>query len=191
MFGLFSSSESFNQDLGSWDFSSVITMDRMLENSGLSTENYDATLIGWATQEVQSDLTLGATGLTYCDGAEARQSLIDGSGWTIIDAGLATDCVSTNLNEDDNLPISFSLNQNYPNPFNPTTLISFDLQVSGQVRLVIYDLMGRAVQTLVNGSLSAGSHDVTFDASQLSSGVYLYRLDAPGFISTRKMMLVK
>ncbi|CAN5428108.1 hypothetical protein BH23BAC3_BH23BAC3_28250 [soil metagenome] len=91
----------------------------------------------------------------------------------------------------DEIPTLSALHQNYPNPFNPTTMINFDIPVAGHVRVVIYDLTGRSVQTLVDGQLSAGSHQVTFDAGRLSSGVYLYRLETAGFTATRKMMLMK
>ena len=194
MESMFQNAESFDQNLGGWSVIGVTRMENMLNNSGLSVENYDKTLIGWNTQSVQPDVNLYANGLQYCrgEGADARQSLIDNNMWTIVDSGLATDCIPTSLDETNNdLPVDFSLNQNYPNPFNPTTQINFDLPDAGQVQLVIYDLTGRAVQTLVNGNLPAGSHLVTFDASQLSSGVYLYRLSSPGFTATRKMMLVK
>jgi hypothetical protein len=92
---------------------------------------------------------------------------------------------------DDALPTAFSLEQNYPNPFNPTTVISYQLPVVSSVRIVIYDLLGREVAVLVNERKAAGSYEVQFDASGLSSGVYLYRLTAGSFTQTLKMVAVK
>ena len=89
------------------------------------------------------------------------------------------------------LPQQITLDQNYPNPFNPSTTIDFDLVEPGSISLKVYDLKGREIATLVDGHLSAGNHTVQFDASDLSSGVYYYTLQAAGVQSTRKMLLVK
>jgi hypothetical protein len=93
-------------------------------------------------------------------------------------------------------PKEFSLAQNYPNPFNPTTAIDFNLAVDSKVTLKVFDVLGQEIITLVNGNLSAGSHKVSFDASSLNSGVYLYRIDATGidgktFSAVKKMILNK
>ena len=85
----------------------------------------------------------------------------------------------------------FKLQANYPNPFNPSTEIRFNLPRASEVRLTVHDLLGRKVATLVDERLPAGSQTVTFDAGNLSSGVYLYRLQADGYSETRKMLLVK
>tara|TARA_R110000868_G_scaffold306734_4_gene568172 strand:+ start:40570 stop:42786 length:2217 start_codon:yes stop_codon:yes gene_type:complete len=85
----------------------------------------------------------------------------------------------------------FRLSQNYPNPFNPSTNISFTLPASGEVNLTVYNLLGQEVATLVNNRMGSGSHSVRFDASRLSSGVYIYRLVSEGFSQTKKMMLIK
>jgi hypothetical protein len=93
--------------------------------------------------------------------------------------------------DDDQSPTEFALSQNFPNPFNPSTVIGYQLSVSGRARLTVYDVLGREIANLVDGEMPAGSHTVTFDASKLTSGIYMYRLQAGGQILTRKMMLVK
>jgi hypothetical protein len=89
------------------------------------------------------------------------------------------------------IPTEFSLSQNYPNPFNPTTTITYDLPVSSMVRVGVFDLLGREVSVLVNEWKKAGVHEVKFDASGISSGVYLCRLQAGDFVDTRKLVLVR
>lgn len=94
-------------------------------------------------------------------------------------------------NEDDELPFAFTLQQNYPNPFNPTTSIQFAVPASGQVTLEVFDILGRAVNTLVDGVVNAGEHTIEFDAASLPSGMYLYRLSAGEKVTTKKMLLLK
>jgi hypothetical protein len=85
----------------------------------------------------------------------------------------------------------FRLFQNYPNPFNPETKISYSIPVEEFVSIKVYDILGREVATLVNKKESAGNHEYKFDASKLSSGTYIYKMQAGNFISTRKLMLIK
>lgn len=89
------------------------------------------------------------------------------------------------------LPVKVALEQNFPNPFNPTTVIRYELPVPGEVTLQVYDMIGRNVAVLADGRKDAGIHNVTWDASGLSSGVYIYRLETEGRVLTRKMTLVK
>jgi hypothetical protein len=89
------------------------------------------------------------------------------------------------------LPTNFKLEQNYPNPFNPSTAINFTLPAAGNTVLEVFDIQGRLVSTLVNRELFSGQHSINFDASNLSSGVYIYRLRAGDFSLTRKMTLIK
>ena len=89
------------------------------------------------------------------------------------------------------LPDTYSLGQNYPNPFNPTTTITFALPTESKVMLRVYDALGRVVASLVNRTMSAGSHSVVFDAGDLASGIYFYRLTADDFVQTRKLILLK
>jgi photosystem II stability/assembly factor-like uncharacterized protein len=88
-------------------------------------------------------------------------------------------------------PSSFSLHQNYPNPFNPSTKIKFDIPKGSQVRLKVYDLLGREVAELVNEKLNAGVYEYVWNGAGLPSGVYFYKLEAGGFLQTRRMVLVK
>ena len=88
-------------------------------------------------------------------------------------------------------PVDFELQQNFPNPFNPETKISFSLPKSGFVSLKVYDLLGKEVAVLVSEDLAQGSHSVSFDASQLPSGVYVYQLQTDGVKLSRKMSLLK
>jgi len=97
-----------------------------------------------------------------------------------------------------NAPTIFTLEQNYPNPFNPTTIISYNIpsviSTEGRnlrVQLKVYDLLGREVATLVNEQKPAGSYNVTFDASTLPSGIYMYKLQAGSFSQSKKMILIK
>lgn len=90
-------------------------------------------------------------------------------------------------------PSDFALEQNYPNPFNPTTVIAYRLPVASAVRLELYDALGRKLATLASGRQEAGTHRYALDAARLnlSSGVYLYRLQAGDFVATKKMLLLK
>ena len=88
-------------------------------------------------------------------------------------------------------PITFNLYQNYPNPFNPTTSIQYQVSSNTQVSLKVYDVLGNEVETLVNEENPAGSYEVKFDAAQLSSGIYFYKLQAGSFVETKKMIYLK
>jgi len=97
----------------------------------------------------------------------------------------------TSVKANTSVATTFELSQNYPNPFNPSTQIDFSLPQQSNVQLKVYNTLGQLVATLVNGNLSAGSHSVTFDARNLASGLYIYRLSAGNFTSVKKMMLLK
>jgi len=97
----------------------------------------------------------------------------------------------TLVKNNSNTPNSYRLDQNYPNPFNPTTTISFSLAKAANVKLVVFNVLGQKVATLVDRNLPAGDQSVVFDAGRLSSGVYFYRLDTGDFSSVKKMVLMK
>lgn len=88
-------------------------------------------------------------------------------------------------------PVQYELDQNFPNPFNPSTNIKFSLAYSSSVKLIIYDMLGRQLEVLVNQHLEAGTHNITFNAGMLSSGIYFYKLEAGSFSEIKKMTLVK
>jgi hypothetical protein len=103
------------------------------------------------------------------------------SAWLLTDVEKTTSLV----------PASFELSQNYPNPFNPSTTLEYSISMSSHVVLEVYNILGQTVARLVDGQLTPGTYKTTFDASTLSSGVYLYRLKAGDFVQTRKMILMK
>ena len=90
-----------------------------------------------------------------------------------------------------NIPDGFRLYQNYPNPFNPMTVIRYSLNESGYTTLKVYDALGKEISVLVNEDLKAGIYETEFDASQLPSAVYFYKLSSGNFTETRKMFLLK
>lgn len=112
----------------------------------------------------------------------------------VIDAesGQLIHAVSTSIDDSKSEgPSDYILSQNYPNPFNPSTVISFEIPQLAQTNVTVYDLMGRKIATLLNDALVGGSHSITWNASGLSSGIYVVVLETPDFRSTRKMTLLK
>ncbi len=107
--------------------------------------------------------------------------------WDNVELSTATS-IADNTSD---VPKGYSLNQNYPNPFNPTTQISFELPATSQVTLNVYNTVGQKVAVLANGMFSSGQHSIQIDASNLSSGIYMYRLEADNFSAVRKMTLIK
>lgn len=101
----------------------------------------------------------------------------------VVEGGLST--------EQEDKPEQFTLQQNYPNPFNPTTQIRFGLPNASEVKLEVFNMLGQKVTTLVSEKKSSGWHSVTFDASNLSSGFYIYRIEANNFAESRKLLLIK
>jgi len=93
--------------------------------------------------------------------------------------------------EGGNVPVSYSLSQNYPNPFNPTTVFSYQVPVAGSVRLVVYDFLSREVAVLMDEHKAAGTYRVEFNGAKFSTGVYICRMTAGGFVQSRKMILLK
>ena len=124
------------------------------------------------------------------DGTMAEIHEANNKGWTVleVEGGLPT---SVDESRDETTPTTFNLAQNYPNPFNPATTISFALAKDGHVKLTVFDILGRTVVELIDGVKAAGKHKVIFDANDLSSGLYLYRLETEQYKQVRKMLLVR
>ncbi|MCY7362117.1 MAG: T9SS type A sorting domain-containing protein [Ignavibacteria bacterium] len=187
-------------------------------NSGNSfVTNNTNSFSGWGSDICREDPTLIVTGSW---GASATISLNGGSNWTTISSGLLghgggilvpdrgyiiahqgnnvyklnvqyTVITSISENVITGTPTEFNLSQNYPNPFNPTTNIKFDIPNSGNVSLKVYNELGKEVNNLINSYRSAGKYEINFDATNLSSGIYFYKLETGDFTATKKMLLVK
>ncbi|GBD90992.1 hypothetical protein BMS3Abin04_01716 [bacterium BMS3Abin04] len=156
-------------------------------------------------------VTVGLTDTSYVLTAPTILDILKGDTvtvavqWTVITKGAEADLVAsvdtssfTLVNnvlvgvEDQSVPTSFFVDQNYPNPFNPTTTIKFGLPSDLNVDLRVYDILGQEVKVLMNNQLlRAGVHVVNFNASQLASGTYIYRLRAGNNVTIKKMMLLK
>ena len=112
------------------------------------------------------------------------------SAWSALNS-FTTGAVNGIINGNTGIPNIFTLYQNYPNPFNPTTKIKFDLPLSADVTITLYDVLGKELQIVYSSFTNAGYHEITFDGSRLASGVYYYRIKAGDFTDTKKLILLK
>ncbi len=121
-----------------------------------------------------------------------RGHLLDGTPFVGVDCVvIPEEFAASKAGENEALPLSFTLLQNYPNPFNPTTEISFSLPVASDVTISVYNMLGQTVAVAADEHMTAGHHTVTWDGSNVASGVYFYRLSTSEFTDTKKMMLLK
>lgn len=144
--------------------------------------------------DVAIKMTAGTTSGTFNVGYFVSNAALDFTDPTYYSISLtnAIEVGGTGVtNQANEKPKEFRLLQNYPNPFNATTIIAFDLPVSGMTTLKVYNLLGKEMASLANGYKDAGSHRVIFDASALNSGVYYYRIQSSNFVETKKFVLVK
>lgn len=170
MLAMFQGATAFNLDLSDWDVRDVEIMNNMFNNSGLSTDNYDAILNGWSQQDVNADITLGAEGINYCIGEDARQSLIVNYGWIINDSGL--DCETVTVTDQNQLDLYI-----YPNPSSNV------LHVEGnknELKVIVYDMLGKEV----NRQYITDNLDLT----DLEKGIYLINFSDGLTVSTYKII---
>jgi len=158
---------------------------------------YDGVVINWVQERISLANYLSSEFKIRfqleSDGAVRKD------GWYVDDIGILIYTIPTALQDEVEPVTQFVLEQNYPNPFNPSTKIKFTIPSSVirseekklSVQLKVYDVLGNEVATLVNEKKSAGFYEVVFDASNLSSGIYFYRLVAGSFIQTKKLILLK
>ena len=142
---------------------------------------------GATLQNGVSKRIIGTIGQPLIGRMESQSNLVEAGFWEQSTV-LITDAEESG---DKTLPKEFNLYQNYPNPFNPTTTITFDLPKQSHVILKVYNILGQEVSTLINETKKSGSYKINFNASALSSGVYLYRIQTDDFTRSKKMILLK
>jgi len=156
---------------------------------GSGERAYDFNIITDQWNSVDIPLsTFSDQGLTLND---VHQFKFVGNGTVYLDNYYFTSSLSSVEEVTGAFPTTYALEQNYPNPFNPSTRISFSMLEANNVTLKVYDLLGQEVATLINEFMNAGKFEVSFDASDLPTGTYIYSISAGNFSSVKKMMLVK
>ena len=203
--------EVFNYDVAEPDSASMMQFDGMLLNNSSDDAltidgNPDWKAHAWGNDFIEIGESMRAVKMYYMnkDGRSVfnvgdvigvcgmTETPIDDWGVDITTRGEFT--IGSAVGVSDNKPAmveKFSLANNYPNPFNPSTKIQYSLPTNEFVSLKVYDIIGREVATLVNQQQSAGVYDVNFNASNLTSGIYFYKIDAGSFVDVKKMMLIK
>lgn len=124
-------------------------------------------------------------------GVKKGKLLVEHNGLSKLDSIELIADFMTSVSDENHLPKDFSLSQNYPNPFNPSTSIKYSVSSMQYVKLTVYDILGREIGVLVDGEVGVGEHSVIFDAKNLSSGTYIYRIQAGSFIATKRMILIR
>jgi|GEM_PF-1182679 hypothetical protein len=173
--------QSYRTLNGEWSTPVNITNSDSINNSETHLARYLAQDGNKITAFSFSAYVSGATG-PYTDSTLATTISVSANTYTVAISG---------VNDTKQTVNTFELNQNYPNPFNPSTSIKYSVPSTGKVVLKVYDILGKEVATLVNEVKNAGAYNVTFDASKLASGMYIYSINAGQYTSAKKMMLLK
>ena len=153
-------------------------------------------IISWGGTDVRNTHEVKLlTGATNIPNLKVRFRSIQQSSsdwwWTIDNVNVKGDLLTGVTKNESQIPTEHALLQNYPNPFNPSTKIKFDIPKSSYVKLIVYDVLGREIMTLVDEKLNAGRYEINWDGSDYPSGVYIYKLVAGDFVNVKKMVLLK
>lgn len=160
--------KKYQFELASDEMFSSVQVDSVLSNTSVALDELSVQSTYWWRVRAQNEI-----------------------GWGIFSDPESFTFILTNTSPSGDIPQEYTLSQNYPNPFNPSTIIEFALPEPGDVELVVYNILGREVASLVNSQKQAGYHQVIFDAGHLASGIYIYRLQANEFQLTRQLTLIK
>ncbi|MBE2219455.1 MAG: T9SS type A sorting domain-containing protein [Ignavibacteria bacterium] len=171
-------------------------VDQVLDNPLISNYWFELTtdtvsLANLTRDSLLTDTLRTSSGLTNNINYFWRVKAKNQSGWGTFSQWLRFTTSPLAVTTNGGIPKEFALYGNYPNPFNPVTTIKFDVPVEGLVNIQVFDLLGREVSTLYNNSMKPGSYTISFDASDLSSGFYFYRMNSGSFTSVKKMILIK
>jgi hypothetical protein len=166
-------------------FANATMMYFVATSTGLySTSNLNGSATVWAQE---GSNTIGNVVCTMVKGRDSDEFVAVATHG----AGIYSASNVTSIEDESFLPEEYKLSQNYPNPFNPSTTISFSLPQTGNVKLTLFDALGRNVQEIANKEFSSGDHSINFNAANLTSGVYFYRIEAGSFVQSKKMVLLK
>ena len=173
-------------------FKIIVTICTITITTGIAQNNsvqWSVFDMGFGTYNTSNTKMFSAVGQIFI-GNSRRENNVIKSGF-LIDSLFVN--IVTGIDEDNGitLPTSYALSQNYPNPFNPSTTIKYSIPKVSFVTLKVYDILGREVATLVNEEKTTGNYQVNFDASGVSTGVYLYKIQAGSYIQTKKMILLR
>jgi hypothetical protein len=150
--------------------------------------------VRWSVSGMGYEVSLSSTTIVKSLVGQRFVGTLQGPG-SIIESGFLADTLFTtavtSIAEKGEVPEEYALEQNYPNPFNPSTTIRYDLPYASNVNLKVYDLLGQETMTLVDEERPAGVYEVRFNAQNLSSGMYIYRLRAGDFVATKRMLVLK
>mgnify|MGYP005847878587 CR=1 FL=1 len=146
----------------------------------------DPNLINWQVLESSNNLPVAFSDMRTMFIQSIENELYLGT-----NEGIYKTSILTTVQDDKDIINNFYLSQNYPNPFNPTTTINYSVPKTSNVSLIVYDVIGREIKTLVNGEKLPGNYSVQFDGSELPSGVYFYTLKASSYVDSKKMVLIK